>query len=172
MENSASRLALYLAHRASLVDFASPIVGCRAQAEDIVQEAYLRFSAAGERACDANRAIIHPVGYLYRTVRNLALNCVRHRALEKTSSDPDALVTLAAAMATPEHDVICREELQVVAEALARLPERTRRAFELHRLGGHTLQQVAAILGVSVGLAHQLVRDALTHCAESLDDED
>lgn len=172
MKNSASRLALYLAHRGSLVDFASPIVGCRAQAEDVVQEAYLRFSAAGERACEANRAIIHPVGYLYRTVRNLALNCVRRRALEKTSSDPDALVTLAAVMATPEQNVIYREELQAVAQALARLPERTRRAFELHRLGGHTLQQVAIILGISVGLTHQLVRDALTHCAECLDDED
>lgn len=41
----------------------------------------------------------------------------------------------------------------------------------MHRLGGHTLQQVANHLEVSVSLVHQLVRDALAHCLAQLEDE-
>jgi RNA polymerase sigma-70 factor (ECF subfamily) len=55
---------------------------------------------------------------------------------------------------------------------MAQLPERTRIAFEMHRLGGCTLQQVANHLGISIGLVHQLVRTALTHCAEQLGEDD
>jgi len=171
MKNHSLGLSVYLAHRSSLVDFASPIVGCRSRAEDIVQDAYLCFSAVTEPDAADRRTIAHPVGYLYRTVRNLALNCVRRQALEGPPSDPDLLATLASASPTPEHEAISREQLQTVANALAQLPERTRRAFELHRLGGHTLPQVASILGISVGLAHHLVRDAITHCADSLNDD-
>jgi len=54
---------------------------------------------------------------------------------------------------------------------LSRLPERTRQAFVLHRLQGLTFQQIGTQLGISVSLAHQLVRDALTYCAEQLSDD-
>ncbi|MNF15792.1 extracytoplasmic-function sigma-70 factor [compost metagenome] len=51
------------------------------------------------------------------------------------------------------------------------MPLRTRVAFEMHRLGGHTLQEVASHLNVSVSLVHQLVRDALSHCMARLEDD-
>ncbi len=172
MKDDAANLSLYLAHRASLVDYAAPIVGCRARAEDIVQDAYLRFSAAVERDRAPGESIVQPVGYLYRTVRNLALNWVRRQVSEGGTSDPAALETLPSVTPTPEHEALYRDELRVVGQALAELPERTRRAFEMHRLGGRTLQQVAAALGISVGLAHQLVRDAMTHCADRLGEGD
>lgn len=170
MKHNKGKLDLYLAHRSALVDYARPIVGCRARAEDIVQDAYLQFSAANERKRVSGEVITHPVGYLYRTVRNLALNWLRRQTSEGTAFHPDMLENLVSATPTPEHEVLCREELQRVAAALAELPERTRWAFELHRLHGQTLQQVASALGISVGLAHQLVRDALTHCAGRLGD--
>ena len=36
---------------------------------------------------------------------------------------------------------------------------------------GLTFQQIGTQLGISVSLAHQLVRDALTYCAEQLSDD-
>jgi len=72
------KLQLYLAHRAALLDYAAPIVGCRARAEDVVQEAWLRFSRQQD---DAD--IRHPASYLYRIVRNLALDQTRRTATEK-----------------------------------------------------------------------------------------
>ena len=68
-----------------------------------------------------------------------------------------------------KQEAIDRDELRVVAEALDELPERTRIAFEMHRMAGQSLQEVADHLGVSVTLVHQMVRKALVHCAQRLD---
>lgn len=57
----------------------------------------------------------------------------------------------------------------MLAEALAELPPRTRLAFDMHRIEGRGLQEVADHLGVSVVRAHQLVKDALRHAARRLD---
>lgn len=166
MDSSASKLDLYLTHRSALVDYAAPIVGCRARAEDVVQEAWLRFNGRQ----DPELAINNPVGYLYRIVRNLALDLTRSMATEKRQPDSDSLLAeMPSGTASPEQDAVSHDELQQVADALARLPERTRIAFEMHRLGGFTLHQIADALGISVGLTHQLVHDALSHCAAWLD---
>jgi RNA polymerase sigma factor (sigma-70 family) len=58
-----------------------------------------------------------------------------------------------------------REQLRLVADALNELPERARTAFEMHRLGGHSFLEISKRLHISVGLAHQLVRDVMAHCA-------
>ncbi|MBX8573597.1 sigma-70 family RNA polymerase sigma factor [Pseudomonas cichorii] len=155
-----------MAHRSALVDYAAPIVGCRARAEDVVQEAWLRFNGRPNQ----DTAIDHPVGYLYRIVRNLALDLTRSIATEKRQPDGDTLLAeLPAITASPEQEAVSHDELQQVSDALAQLPERTRMAFEMHRLGGYTLQQIATALGISVGLTHQLVHDALSHCAAWLE---
>src|SRR5262245_35209429 len=67
-------LALYIAHRGALVNYANGNTGDRAHAEDVVQEAWLRFgTTASERPLD------QPIGYLYRIVRNLAVDGRRRR---------------------------------------------------------------------------------------------
>lgn len=161
------KLQLYLAHRTALLDYAAPIVGCRARAEDVVQEAWLRFSRQDDGA-----DIRHPVSYLYRIVRNLALDQTRRSATEKSQPDGDQILAeLPSSSASPEQAVTQQNELSVLSRALEDLPERTRVAFEMHRLGGHTLQEVANHLKVSVSLVHQLVRDALSHCMACLEDD-
>ena len=159
------RLDLFLAHRNALIDYAQPIVGCRSRAEDVVQEAYLRFAAATDRERPADERILQPVGYLYRIVRNLAVDWARHVAQE----DPAAVMEqIASATPSPEQAALDRNQLRIVIAALAELPPRTRWAFELHRLQGETFPIIARRLGISVGLAHRLVKDALTHCADRL----
>ena len=175
-------LDLYLAHRGALIDYAQPIVGCRSRAEDVVQEAYLRFAQADQSRADQGRAdharadqaraapeqIRHPAGYLYRIVRNLALDWVRHRALEGDAPAPEQLEHLPAAAPTPEQAVVDRDQLRRLMAALDELPARTRLAFEMHRLEEWTFPEIARHLDVSVGFAHRLVKQALTHCANRL----
>lgn len=162
------KLQLYLTHRASLLDYAAPIVGCRARAEDVVQEAWLRFSSQ-----DAQTDIRHPTSYLYRIVRNLALDLTRRTATERIQPDADELLAeLPSNTASPEREVSSQNELESISIALNQLPERTRQAFEMHRLGGYTLQQVASALSISTTLAHQLVHDALRHCLDCLERDD
>ncbi len=64
-----THLTLFVTHRRALVNYASSIVGTRAQAEDVVQEAWLRFDDASK-----GRLLEDATGYLYRLVRNLALD--------------------------------------------------------------------------------------------------
>jgi RNA polymerase sigma factor (sigma-70 family) len=162
------RLDLFLAHRSALIEYARPIVGCRARAEDVVQEAYLRFTAAAGRERTAEDKILQPAGYLYRIVRNLALDWARHLAQEGSLPTAATLERISSTAPSPEQAAVDRDQLRVVIQALAELPPRTRRAFELHRLQGETFPAIAKQLGISVGLAHRLVKDALTHCAERL----
>ena len=46
LDQNPDRLDTFLAHRGALVSYATRIVGERADAEDVVQDAYLRFEAA------------------------------------------------------------------------------------------------------------------------------
>lgn len=164
--SSRSKLDLYLVHRNALVDYAAPIVGCRAQAEDVVQEAWLRFNGRA----DDDTPINQPVGYLYRIVRNLAFDLLRRISSERQQADGERLLeALCDHNPGPEQHATSSDELRIVNAALAELPERVRSAFEMHRLEGHTLQHIATTLNISVGLAHQLVHQALCHCADRLE---
>lgn len=159
MPHDPETLELYLAHRSSLVNYASRILGDRAHAEDVVQEAYLRFDSAEESSAPRE-----PLAYLYRIVHNLSLD-VRRRV----TRDRDRTVPAAAAQLrdireerpSPEAEAGSRQELRVLEAALAELPERTRTALEMHRFHGHSLREIAAHLGISVGLAHGLVADGI-----------
>ena len=166
MSQDSTTIDLFMSHRVALVDYASRIVGNRAQAEDLVQEAWLRFDTAARR-----RRLDHPLGYLFRIVRNLALDRRRSGAMTEIAGD-DALIRIPAPAATPEQTAIDRDRLRVLADALAELPARTQTAFKMHRLEGRSLQEIADHLGVSVVRAHQLVKDAIRHGAKRLDAED
>lgn len=166
-DQDSQKLELYLAHRAALVDYAAPIVGGRAQAEDIVQEAWLRFNQSAPAS-----GLRQPVSYLYRIVRNLALDLNRRLKLESCQPvSHELLQALPSNQPSPEHATLCQNELYVIQQALNELPDRTRLAFELHRLAELPLQQVANQMNISVGLAHQLVHKALSHCADRISDD-
>ena len=65
---------------------------------------------------------------------------------------------------TVERSVEAASELILLQTALAKLPDRTRQAFLLHRVEGLTLVEIGARLGVSKSVAHELVTDAVDHC--------
>jgi len=149
---------LFLQHRGSLVDYAASIVGSRAQAEDLVQEAFVRFAPIQS----AGATVDQPLAYLYRIVRNLALDSTRRRTLERRQQNGEAAWWMVPAEPrTPEQELRHRQNLGRVEQALRDLSKETRLAVEMHRLGGYTLQEVADHLGLSVATVHRMVRDAL-----------
>lgn len=163
LKHDKGKLALYMAHRSALVDYARPIVGCRARAEDVVQEAYLRFEQV-----TPDRFLEEPVGFLYRIVRNLALDFARRLMREARLVDPADAEGVAEDRPSPEAEALHRDQLRAVMTALAQLPERTRIAVAMHRIEGRTLKEIADHLGISIGLAHSLVYDGLDHCRQNL----
>jgi RNA polymerase sigma factor (sigma-70 family) len=159
-----SALEIFLSHRTSLVRYVTPIVGCASVAEDVVQEAYIRYVPV-----ESGVGIRFRVGYLYRTVRNIALDLVR----AQTSAERHAVETLnlqpAQAVAGPDEVAAARDELRRVASAMEALPPRTRQIFELHRLEGRTLQEIAEMMDISVTRVHQVFRQAMTQIADAID---
>ncbi len=130
---------LFVEHRRSLIDYATRIVGSRAHAEDVVQEAWLRFDEVSRQ-----RLLDEPLSYLYRIVRNLALDGRRSQAREERylvrGADLQA-EGVAEDLPSPEAQAADRGELRAVQAALLELPERTRIALEMHRFGGATLER-------------------------------
>jgi RNA polymerase sigma-70 factor (ECF subfamily) len=57
----------FIAYRTALIRLATPIVGCRAYAEDIVQKAFIRVTEHAHK----NAAVRHPVAFIFQVVRNL-----------------------------------------------------------------------------------------------------
>lgn len=155
-------LELYVAHRRALLTYANRIVRDPGRAEDLVQEAFLRL-----RAASSATLLEEPVAYLYRIVRNLALDLQRHLTFEGRHevSGAEALAAeVADALPSPEAAAAAREEFRNLLKALDELPPRTRIALEMHRLGGFKLKEIAAHLGISISTAQALVAEGIEYC--------
>ncbi|MFT3965786.1 MAG: sigma-70 family RNA polymerase sigma factor [Sphingobium sp.] len=164
---SSERIALYRDHRVALVNYARTILGNHAQAEDVVQEAWVRLEGAA-----ADRPVDDPLRYLYRIVRNLALDVMRRSRFEQTVMGMDVTAVadiLPDDRPSPEARLSAAREYETVIAALRELPERTRIAFEMHRLGGYKLKEIAVHLDISMSLVHLLISQAIAHCSERRD---
>ena len=150
---------LFVSQRAALVDYATPLVGDRGRAEDIVQEAFLRFAPAA----DSIAATEQPVAYLFRMVRNLAFDWKRRRQVERRGEqgEPEWWMVPAAAR-TPEQELIHAQTMAKLEAAMATLAPDIRLALEMHRFGGFRLAEVAEHMGWSLSKTHRVIRDALT----------
>lgn len=153
-------LAVYIEHRDGLLNYASRIVRDRASAEDVVQEAWLRFS---ERTRGGD--IAQPASYLYTIVRNLALDWLNRASRNAPQAvSESALEGIASEAPSAERVLFYRDQLRVLEELVSELPERTQIAFRMYRVERRPLKEVAERLGVSVPRVHKMVTDAILHC--------
>lgn len=157
---------VYVAHRSALIEYATPILGSREAAEDIVQDAFLRFAPAKARIGSPEQAL----SYLIRIVRNLAFDVLKHRKVEKRRMDGDPPYwLLPREEPTPEQSLLFCDQIRIVSDALSELSVESRVALEMHRFGGFTLEEVADHLGISVATAHRHVKFAMLAVAVRLD---
>jgi RNA polymerase sigma factor (sigma-70 family) len=126
--------------------FAAAIVGGRS--EDVTQDAFSKALPALRRS----EAEIELRPWLYRIVRNTALNDLRDRApvaAELSETLPGGRSTAA--------EVEAREEIRDLMERLQALPEPQRAALVMRELEGLSHDEIAAALGVSGGAARQAI---------------
>jgi len=122
----------------------------RADAEDLVQETYLRaFKSAHQFQVGTNLR-----GWLFTILHNTHLNQRRDRARDPVEADSEA-VELAADVgdgaATPE-DELLRSTLDAdLREALDQLPEAFREAVWLRDVEQFTYDEIARIVEVPIG---------------------
>lgn len=141
---------LYASERGRLGRLIDRIVGNASTAEDLVHDTFIRAMASAAPDVRDERA------YLARIARNLAIDHKRKHARMVEISE-DAFFSFADPSPSPETIAADRQALALTAAAIASLPERTRRALEMHRLGDHTLEQIGKTLGISISLASRLV---------------
>jgi RNA polymerase sigma factor (sigma-70 family) len=133
-------------YRRPLDRFAAAIVGGRS--EDVTQDAFSKALLA----LRGSEAEIELRPWLYRIVRNTALNDLRDRA-PATAELSEALPGSRSAAA----EVEAREELRDLMERLRALPETQRAALVMRELEGLSHEEIAAALGVSGGAARQAI---------------
>ncbi|MDE7548880.1 sigma-70 family RNA polymerase sigma factor [Acetobacter fabarum] len=168
LEQTGSVGALYAKHQSALLKYARGLVSDRSQAEDIVQEAWLRF---GRIVADVSPS--DPLRYLYSIVRNLAIDYRRQKIRENGLLDPGALETVAEhatdGEAPPDQIMRDRNAVDAVRAVMTAMPEQMRVAFEMHRFDGYKLREIAEHLRISVSMAHVLVSEAVDRCRQHVE---
>ncbi|MGN7733122.1 MULTISPECIES: RNA polymerase sigma factor [Sinorhizobium/Ensifer group] len=160
-----TRHQVYFAKRTALVAYATRIVGSRETAEDIVQEAFIRFAPTNT---DNGSQGLSPA-YLYRIVRNLCLDLLKRRKIEaREEQDEPPFWSMPIEMPTPEDIAVVTDEIRRISGVLDDLPTDVRVALEMHRFGGYTLEEIAAHLNISVATVHRHVRTAMMRVATIL----
>jgi RNA polymerase sigma factor (sigma-70 family) len=140
---AAELLRALIDSRAELVHFLTRRLICRANAEDIAQEVFIRLTASKAVA-------VHPRRLIFSTAANLAFNQNRDErrraAIRNTLIAP---VEDAVDEQSPERIVLARDSLRKLAQELSTWPERTREIFILNRFDGLTQREIALKFGVS-----------------------
>jgi len=135
-----------------------------ADAEDVAQEALLRAYRKFDRLRDRNRFR----AWLVRIAFRLALDRLRsgkRRELRDTLwSQPERQPPGATA-----EDIAVSNEFQAHLEsALAELPEKLRLVLLLAAMEGHTIDEIASMLGISTGTVKSRIFYARRQLAEKL----
>lgn len=113
------------------------------EAEDLTQEAWLRFLVAQHKTEEPKGQ-----GFAMRVLRNLFIDQLRVRRV-KAEVEAEIAAIEAEAVPSPERILAGREALEHVRQVLETLPEKTRGIFLLHRIQGLTHAQIAKQLGLS-----------------------
>ncbi|MEU4247426.1 sigma-70 family RNA polymerase sigma factor [Amycolatopsis sp. NPDC026612] len=139
-------------HTPRMYRVALRLTGSAAEAEDVVQEAWL----AAWRALPGFRQESAVSTWLYRVVTNSALAVLRRRRPTLSLDDPAPQSTVdsalfAAAVPGPEGRVVRAEEVDAVLRAVGRLEVSQRVPLVLRELEGLSYEEVAEVLDVNVG---------------------
>ena len=154
--------ALYTEHRTQLVSQARRITRDEAEANEVVQEAFLKFMLAAPELDSADRAI----AYLRTSVTNLSLNIIRARGARPNlvAIDADTTQERLNEIASENHidldtSITAAEDAAIIREALARLTSDQRTALVMWEMEGRTTEEIATALNTSpANVRHILVR--------------
>jgi RNA polymerase sigma-70 factor (ECF subfamily) len=164
---------LYGQHRAELLRFLRARTGQAAEAEDIIQELWLRLQAGNIGPVANGRA------YLFQMANNLVLDRVRERRrraqrdrqwAESVQLNGPVAGEVPAPGPEPQQALLEEEELHRLAAAVEALPDGARRVFRLHKVEGWSQAQVAKHLGISLSGVEKHIAVAMRHLRLALQD--
>lgn len=155
-----------LEHIDALYGYAMTLTRDKTEAEDLVQETYLRaIKAANHPQPEENLK-----AWLFVVMRNTWLNIVRHKHHGVQIFDDGNAADAASATTSNPHVVYLRKlERELVRDAIASLPVRHREIVVLRDIEGFSYQEIATVLNCPAGTvmsrlgrAREKLRNALS----------
>ena len=147
----------------ALCAFASGYTASRSEAEEIVEDVFVRVWELRDRL-DVRESL---KAYLYTATRNRALNRLRDEKAEARRLDETRFDDAPPGMGQPtpalDEAIHAAEFGRAVELAVEQLPPRSRQVFLLHRQHGLTYGEIAAALEISPKTVENLLGRALKH---------
>jgi RNA polymerase sigma factor (sigma-70 family) len=150
--------AAYLEQRPVLLRLLSARLGSASEAEDALQDLWLKIEVGNTGPID------HPAAYLFRMANNLAtdrrVSAARRGALEAAWDD---VQPQAREYPDSERWLLSRDALAQAEARIATMPERMQAAYRLFRIEQVPQREIATRLGVSVSAVEKLLHRAYLH---------
>jgi RNA polymerase sigma factor (sigma-70 family) len=121
------------------------ILGNPAEAQDIAHDAYVKVYPVMRKD-----AAEKPEALLYTTARRLAFNRLKRRRIAPFAPEPPVADLSASPSPGVVQQVIARQELQQLEQAIAQLPEGCRAVLLLRKIELLSHQEIADRLGIAV----------------------
>lgn len=138
-------LALYEKYKTPVYFYAVSMLKDKGLAEDVMQETFIRVRAHAHEC----RTYHNVKTWILRITHNLALNCIRDRAVETCFEDLDAV--------SEEFGQKTVDESDYIDFVLGQLSEEERLVFSLHHLYKYKYREIAEIRQLPIGTVQ-------THC--------
>ena len=136
----------------------------REDAEDLIQEAFLRM----QTYCERGGEVREPGAFHARIVTRLAINALRDRHGDLYSDQSvEALTFLVDTQPLPDEVLSADECLTKMRDALDGVSRRTRDVFFMHRLDGLSYGEIARELGISVSAVEKRMARAMVTLSEA-----
>jgi RNA polymerase sigma-70 factor, ECF subfamily len=157
--NDTVMAAQFEEHRTRLRAVAYRMLGSTSEAEDAVQEAWLRLNRSD------GEAIANLAGWLTTVVARVALDMLKARDRRREDYAggrlPDPVVAAESGVADPEHEALIADSVGLaLLVVLETLTPRERLAFVLHDMFAVSFQEIAPIIDSTPDAARQLASRA------------
>lgn len=127
-----------------LCNFVYAFVKDRDEAKDIVQSVFIKVWEQKNFWDDFNSAKT----YLYKSVRNEALNYKKHQRV-KQEAYAEVKLRFSEWARSYKSDTTEDRKIEIIQEGVETLPGRCREIFKLSRESGLTYNEIAGVLGIS-----------------------
>ena len=135
------------------------------EADDIIQDAFVQLF----RVLLSGSRIHNPRSWVFRVARNMSLNLQKRERRMVSVSDEQPMARLIGKQTAvgPEEIYLRKERLQVLAAAVARLPQRQRECLHL-RAEGLRYREIAEVLGVTTSAVSESLKRVIIRLTDDL----